>query len=135
MPPIRKTILVVDDYELIVNRLTALLEELDDVDRVLGAGTYEESVRILGEEKADIALLDIHLPGKSGIELLTFIKTFHPCMGVIMISNQDNPKYKILCQQKGADYFIDKSNDFDMLPNLISSLTGCGGTATTPVSN
>jgi CheY-like chemotaxis protein len=120
-----KTILVVDDYELIVDRLTALLEELECVDKVWSARSYHESVALLGTQVPDIALLDIHLPDKSGIDLLDFIKDRHPGVRVIMISNQVNPTYKVLCREKGADFVIDKSNDYEMIPNLIASLSGC----------
>lgn len=125
-----KTILVVDDYDLIVDRLTALLRELNGVGDVLVAYSYAESVKILGQERLDIVLLDIHLPDRSGIELLDFIKLYHPSVRVIMISNQDNPHYQVLCLEKGADYFIDKSNDFELLPGLISSFFGCSETTT-----
>ena len=125
-----KTILVVDDYDLIVDRLTALLRELNGVGDVLVAYSYAESVKVLGQERLDIVLLDIHLPDRSGIELLDFIKLYHPSVRVIMISNQDNPHYQVLCLEKGADYFIDKSNDFELLPGLISSFSTCSETTT-----
>lgn len=125
-----KTILVVDDYDLIVDRLTALLRELNGVGDVFVAYSYAESVKVLGQERLDVVLLDIHLPDRSGIELLDFIKLYHPSVRVIMISNQDNPHYQVLCLEKGADYFIDKSNDFELLPGLISSFFGCSETTT-----
>lgn len=125
-----KTILVVDDYDLIVDRLTALLRELNGVGDVHVAYSYAESVKVLGQERLDVVLLDIHLPDRSGIELLDFIKLYHPSVRVIMISNQDNPHYQVLCLEKGADYFIDKSNDFELLPGLISSFFGCSETTT-----
>jgi len=120
-----KNILVVDDYGLIVERLISLLQDLDGVHQVVGAGSYAESVKILNEGSLDIALLDIHLPDRSGIELLDFIKAYHPQTGVVMITNQNNPHYQVICLEKGADYFIDKSNDFEMLPEIISSFMGC----------
>ena len=120
-----KTVLVVDDYELIVDRLTALLIELEEVEKVVSARSYAESVTLLDSQIPDIALLDIHLPDRSGIDLLGFIRSSHPRMGVIMISNQINETYKVLCLEKGADYVIDKSNDFEMIPNLIASFSGC----------
>jgi DNA-binding NarL/FixJ family response regulator len=120
-----KTVLVVDDYELIVDRLTALLIELEEVEKVVSARSYAESVTLLDSQIPDIALLDIHLPDRSGIDLLGFIRSNHPRMGVIMISNQINETYKVLCLEKGADYVIDKSNDFEMIPNLIASFSGC----------
>lgn len=127
--------MVVDDYSLIVDRLKALLEELEEVEEVLSAGSYAESVAILAIRTPDIALLDIHLPDRSGIDLLDFIKSTHPRMGVIMISNQVNPTYKVLCREKGADFVIDKSNDYEMIPNLIASFSGCSGSTTHTLSH
>jgi CheY-like chemotaxis protein len=125
-----KTILVVDDYDLIVERLTALLRELDGVGDVLAARSYAETVGMLGRRRLDIVLLDIHLPDRSGIELLDFIKSYYPAIRVIVISNQNNPHYRALCLDKGADYFIDKSNDFELLPGIINSFQGCSETTT-----
>jgi DNA-binding NarL/FixJ family response regulator len=130
-----KTVLVVDDYALIVDRLVVILRELDEVDLILSATSYAESVLILGRQVPDIVLLDIHLPDKSGIDLLSFIKDKYPCVKVIMISNQNNATYKSLCQKLGADYFIDKSNDFEMIPSLIASLPRCSGSATESLSH
>ncbi len=99
--------------------------ELAEVGRVLAAYNYAESVNILGAGRLDMVLLDIHLPDRSGLELLDYIKAFHPHLGVIMISNQNSPQYQVLCLEKGADYFIDKSNDFEKIPHLITSLSHC----------
>jgi DNA-binding NarL/FixJ family response regulator len=130
-----KTILVVDDYELIVDRLRALLEELEEVETVLTARSYAESVAVLETRVPDIALLDIHLPDGNGIDLLGFIKSRYPRVGVIMISNQVNPTYRVLCREKGADFVIDKSNDYEMIPNLIASFSNCSGSTTGTLSH
>lgn len=131
MPPILamsirgKTVLVVDDYALIVDRLVAILKELEDVYLTLSATSHAEALPILEKQRPDVVLLDIHLPGRSGIDLLRLIKKDYPCIKVIMISNEQNPTYKSLCQQIGAEHFIDKSNDFEMIPALIASLPAC----------
>ena len=130
-----KTILVVDDYELIVDRLRALLEELEEVEMVWTARSYAESVAVLETRAPDIALLDIHLPDGNGIDLLGFIKSRYPLIRVIMISNQVNPSYRVLCQEKGADFVIDKSNDYEMIPNLIASFSNCSGSTTGTLSH
>jgi DNA-binding NarL/FixJ family response regulator len=127
--------LVVDDYALIVDRLVAILSELDEVDLILSARSYAESLEVLEAQTPDIALLDIHLPDKSGIDLLDFIKAFHPRTRVIMISNQFDGTYETLCMEKGADHFIDKSNDFEKIPSLITSLSGCSGSTTKSLSH
>ena len=124
------TVLVVDDYKIIVERLTLLLEELEEVERVLSASSYAESVALLESAVPDVALLDIHLPDRSGIDLLGFIKATYAHVKVIMISNQVHPTYEALCRERGADHVIDKSNDFEMIPTLITSFPGCSRSAT-----
>jgi two-component system response regulator DevR len=131
----RKTILVVDDYRPIVERLKAQMEELEEVGEVLTAGSCAEAVVLLETRIVDVVLLDIHLPDGSGIELLGHIKITWPCVGVVMISNQVNPTYKVLCHEKGADYVIDKSNDYEMIPNLIATFSGCSGSTTQSLSH
>jgi DNA-binding NarL/FixJ family response regulator len=116
-----KTILVVDDYPLILERLRILLLEMEEVDEVLAAGSYTHSLEILQQRTPDLALLDIHLPDRNGICILEYIKACHPGVWVIMMSNHYHSTYRDLCKEKGADYFIDKSNDFEKLPELISS--------------
>ncbi|WP_414648335.1 response regulator [Dinghuibacter sp.] len=129
------TILVVDDYRPIVDRLKAQLEELEGVREVLTAGCCGEAVAVLETRIVDVVLLDIHLPDGSGIELLGHIKIAWPCAGVVMISNQINPTYVVLCREKGADYVIDKSNDYEMIPNLIATFSGCSGSTTQSLSH
>lgn len=131
----RKTILVVDDYRPIVDRLKAQLEELEEVREVLTAGTFSEAVTILETRSVDVVLLDIHLPDGNGIDLLGHIKIAWPCIGIVMISNQINPTYVVLCREKGADYVIDKSNDYEMIPNLIATFSGCSGSTTQSLSH
>jgi len=77
----------------------------------------------------------LRLADGSGIELLGHIKITWPCAGVVMISNQVNPTYKVLCHEKGADYVIDKSNDYEMIPNLIATFSGCSGSTTQSLSH
>lgn len=125
-----KTVLVVDDYALIVDRLVAILKELEEVEVILSATSYADAIPILEKQRPDIVLLDIHLPGRSGIDLLRLIKKEYPCVKVIMATNEQNPTYRALCRQIGAEHFIDKSNDFEMIPNLIASLSRCSESTT-----
>ena len=118
---IKKSILVVDDSPLIIERLKELLQDLDNVHSIANAGDYNQSIKILTENKIDIAFLDIHLPGKNGIELLQFIKTNYPAINVIMLSNQSNTYYRTFCKKSGAANFFDKSKEFEMIPAILSS--------------
>jgi CheY-like chemotaxis protein len=117
-----KTILIVDDSPLITERLEAMLRGLDNIGSVECAGDYPSALQLFITTPPDIVLLDINLPGRSGLDLLRHIKANYPSKIVIMLTNQSGDFYRNICKKLGADYFIDKSKDFEDLPFIVSSL-------------
>ena len=117
-----KSILIVDDSLIITERLQVMLRGLNNAGAVESAGDYSQAVRWLQHTFFDIVCLDINLPGKSGIELLRHIKAAYPRIVVIMLSNQSSDYYRTICKKLDADYFLDKSTEFDKVPFIISSL-------------
>jgi DNA-binding NarL/FixJ family response regulator len=117
----KRMILIVDDSLLIVKRLIDILKGLDNIDSIKHAGTYAEANALFGQCQPDIVFLDINLPDKSGIELLSKIKKDNYEIKVVMFTNHSDDYYKTLCSKLGANYFIDKSTDFEFIPELISS--------------
>ena len=115
-------VLVVEDSLLIINRILNVLEEAENVKLVIHASNYSESIKMINEISADVVLLDINLPDKSGIELLRVIKNRYPQTKVIMLTNHASDNYRELCSYMGADFFLDKSNDFEKIPEAISSI-------------
>lgn len=115
-----KQILIVDDAPLILTRLQSMLEDLPGVGRILLAGTYAGAVEILQHDPPDIALLDINLPDRNGIDLLRHITQHYPGTTVIMCTNQASPFYRNLCNRQGAAYFIDKSVEFETIPAIVA---------------
>ncbi len=115
--------LIVDDSELMREKITKLLEGSVRVKRVLTSGLYEEAIRMINSEQPDIVLLDINLPFfKNGIDILRYIKLHFPTIKIIMFTNQTSEFHRELCLKLGASHFIDKSNDFDALPGIVNSL-------------
>jgi len=119
----RKVILIVDDSILIVERLLDFIGSIENIDEIKHADTYEKAELLFRQCKPDIVLLDIQLPDASGINLLNKIKSYHREVIVMMFSNHASSYYKSVCMELGADYFFDKSRDFDLIPGIISSLT------------
>jgi DNA-binding NarL/FixJ family response regulator len=115
------TVLVVDDSVMYRQRVIDLLND-GDLHPVLQARNYEEAVQWLLKTRVDLALLDISMPGKSGIELLKLIQSTYPGTKVWMISNHADEQYKKFCLSSGADYFFDKSLDFEELERSIRHL-------------
>lgn len=114
--------LIVDDNMRFVERMIGLLDETSNIGYINVANDYDEASRAIEEDRPDIVLLDINLPGKNGIEILRKIKSSGSPSHVIMVTNHADDYYRDQCKEIGADHFLDKSNDFAKVPAIISSL-------------
>jgi len=114
-------ILIVDDSPLIVERVVAMFRDLLCFDSCYTAWSYEQAVETISKNEIDVALLDINLPSKNGIELLNYIKVNHPLTQCIMLTNQSDFYYRNLCSKMGAAYFLDKTSEFQKIPELVTA--------------
>lgn len=112
-------ILIVDDNVQFVERMAGMLSLLDNIACINVASNYEEARMLLEEQRPDFVLLDINMPGKNGIELLKKIMEAGWNCEVIMITNHADDYYRQQCRDLGAKHFLDKSNDFGMVPEII----------------
>ena len=122
MKKTKLVILVVDDSMNFIERMVSLLDEADNIGYINVANSYEEALKIFLEERPDVVLLDINLRDKSGIELLRSINESGRDCEVIMVTNDTEECYRQQCRELGANYFLDKSNDFELIPGIISKL-------------
>jgi DNA-binding NarL/FixJ family response regulator len=117
----KKTVLIVDDSILVMERMIPVMEEIENISFVVHAATYQEGLEVLSRLTPDVVLLDINLPDKSGIELLRLIRERHLEIAVLMISNNADFYYRSICKKLGATHFLDKSTDIDLLPAVLSA--------------
>ena len=103
-----------------VDRMIGLLGDVSGLDEIMVASDFDEARCMLAQDQPDFVLLDINLPGKNGIELLRLIKKNTATCKVIMITNHADDYYRDLCYELGAMHFLDKSNDFALVPGIIS---------------
>lgn len=118
----RLVVLMVDDNMLFIERMVTMLDEIARPNDITIASDYNEAVRFIKEEIPDVVLLDINLPGKSGIEILKLIRSTGNECKVIMLTNHADDYYREQCREYGADFFLDKSNDFAKVPDIIIKL-------------
>ncbi|MEK7226615.1 MAG: response regulator, partial [Bacteroidota bacterium] len=71
---VNRVVLIVDDNKNYVDRLIDLMEDSSIANPVIVANNYNEATRLIAKEKPGIVLLDMNMPGKSGIEVLRYIK-------------------------------------------------------------
>jgi DNA-binding NarL/FixJ family response regulator len=118
----KKIILIVDDSELVIDRIVNRLEELSGNEIIFTCHSYREAIKATTEKNIAIAVLDINLPDGNGINILRHIKKNKSAVPVIILTNQTTEFYRKVCLKEGAAHFIDKSSGFDILPEVISSL-------------
>ena len=104
---------IVEDSAIIRGRILSMISPLEHVEISGFSGFVSESIEEIKERKPDIIILDIRLNGGSGIDILTEIKNELPDSKIIMLTNYSYPQYRKKCFELGADYFFDKSKDFE----------------------
>ena len=108
-----KKVLIIDDSSQIRRRIAELLSESGNIRIVGEAGSGPEALDAVERIRPDTVILDILLPGQSGIALLKTFKLRYPKMVVIMLSNLDDAKHREQCRKLGADYFLSKNKEFE----------------------
>ena len=104
MPPPR--IALVDDESSVRIALGRLLRVADYEVRVYASG--EEFLGALGDDLPDCALLDVHLPGLSGIEVLMRLQISHPQLPVVFITASHDPAIELSAMRAGGQRVLRK---------------------------
>lgn len=116
-------VLLIDDTVLILQRLQSLLAEIKEVSRTESATSAEEALVLLDGYQPDVMVLDINMPGMGGIEMLRKLSVLQMIKPVvIMLTNHTFAGYRDECMRLGADYFLDKSRDFLMIPSIVEKV-------------
>lgn len=117
------SVLLIDDTVMILQRLKSLFSEMKQVKRTEAVTSAEEALDLLKGYQPDIMVLDINMPGMNGIEMLRTLsmkQMIKPI--VIMLTNTTFAGYRDECMRLGADYFLDKSRDFMLIPSIVQNI-------------
>jgi DNA-binding response OmpR family regulator len=117
-------ILVIDDEPAVVDLVVTCLRK--EGYGALGAETSEEGLKLAILSRPELILLDIALPGMTGIELLKRIRSIIPTTRVIMVSGNTDPVLAREALELGALAYVDKPFDFAYLKRVIAMALGEG---------
>lgn len=115
-------VLIVEDSDVVTLRIREVLNSIDEVLFVGAASNSIEAHTLIRIMSPDVVLLDISIPGKNGIYLLKDIKQNYSQTKVIMLTNYSGTDYRDYCYILGADYFFDKSTEFEKIPEALKSI-------------
>ena len=99
-------ILIVDDHAVVRSGLRLLLEREDDLEAIGEAGDGKQAVQMARVLKPDIVLLDVVMPGSSGIDAAAEIRIESPDSRILMLSMQDDPTYVRQAFASGAAGYV-----------------------------
>ena len=120
MPPVR--ILVVEDHSVVRRVICLLLSSDPALNVICQAADGEQAVRKAEELQPDLVLLDISLPGISGIETARRIRSVSPKSQIIFLSQHDSPQVVRLALNIGGQGYVAKSDAGSELLNAIRAV-------------
>jgi DNA-binding NarL/FixJ family response regulator len=119
-------ILIVDDHAILRRGLKEILErEFRDVS-IGGAGTAEQALTQLDSEKWDLVILDITMPGRSGVDVLRNLKALRPKLPVLVLSMHPEDQYGKRVLKAGASGYMNKESAPEELIKAVRKLLSGG---------
>ncbi len=115
-------VFIVDDSAAIRTRLAEMLGRMDDVCVVGEAASAREAISEILRLRPDQVLLDLNLCGLTGLEVLKSVLARAPEIAFVVLTNHAEPQYRRACSNAGARYFLDKTREFERVPEVISAI-------------
>jgi two-component system chemotaxis response regulator CheY len=116
-------VLLVDDSRTVLRELEGILAEVDDLAVVGMANNGAAAIRMTGETRPDLVLLDIVMPGLDGLSALRTIRSLHPDIDVVMISSLAGDARKAAeARHLGAFDVLAKPFDQDMIESVVADV-------------
>lgn len=101
-------IFLLDDHKIVRDGLKSLLT-ISPIFKVVGEESHPDAfLKALAHLNFDLLILDISLPGMSGLDVLKQVKTMKPGTLVVMLSMHDNPEYILKAMREGANAYLPK---------------------------
>jgi len=111
---------IVEDSVPVRDRLVRSIGDLNGLDIVGTAADVSEAIRELTTRSPDALILDLQLPGGSGLEVLRSVRDRLPGMRVIVMTNFAAEPYRKAALAAGANIFLDKSADFGRVRDILA---------------
>jgi two-component system, NarL family, invasion response regulator UvrY len=103
-------VLITDDHPVVRRGIRQILEDDDRISLVQEASDGKELFERLKEQSFDVILLDISLPGRSGLDLIGQIKKIQPSASVLILSIHSEEMYAIIALKAGAAGYLTKTS-------------------------
>ncbi|HJW25661.1 MAG TPA: response regulator transcription factor [Rhodocyclaceae bacterium] len=113
---------IVDDHGIVRAGFREMLAEEIEINIVFEASSGEEALQRLREIDCDVLLLDLSLPGQSGVDVLRAVRQRHPGIKVLMLSGFPEERYALAMIRHGADGYLSKECEREELIRAIRTV-------------
>jgi DNA-binding NarL/FixJ family response regulator len=105
------TVFIVEDHQLVIEGISSLLEKVPNINLIGSASCAQECIDFFKTKTADVILMDISLPDKSGIELCKEMKSTYPGIAIVALSTFAQGSYITKMIENGASGYLLKNAD------------------------
>ncbi len=124
--PVKARILIVDDHVIVRQGIAQLVNREPDLDVCQEAGDADSALAVLRDTPVDLAIVDISLPGTSGIELVKMMRDAYPSLPVLVMSMHDEALYSDRAFRAGAKGYVMKQEATEKLLAAIRKILNGG---------
>lgn len=119
-------IVIVDDHELVREGLKKVLLKEPDIKLAGEANSAAELFKVLKETEVDLVILDITLPGRSGLDIIGDIKNLNPHLRVLILSMHPEERFALRALKAGAAGYLSKEAAAKELVNAVRKINSGG---------
>lgn len=121
-----KRILLVDDHPLMRKGLALTLETEVDLTVAAQAASAEEALSLMDKAEPDLAVIDVSLPGMSGLELIKHLRAVRPDLAILVVSRHDESLYAERAIRAGARGYLMKMEAADVIVKAVRHILNGG---------
>jgi len=118
-------LLIADDSNLLRESIKKLLSTITCIDCIIESNSVLSTMNQIEAESPDVILLDIQMPDGTGMDVLKFLVRKKPKPLTIILTNYANENNKRYCLDCGADYFFDKSTEYENVLAILKTYSLC----------
>lgn len=115
-------IFIVEDHPVMRKTYLMLFDQVADLEVCGVAADGESALQQIPELAPELVVVDISLPGMSGLELVTALRTAHPDLHLVVVTGHDESRYAAASYRAGADGFVRKGDTESILRALRQTL-------------
>lgn len=116
------TVILADDHAVVRAGIRNFLEQTSDIQVLAEADDGEQAVEAIQEHEPDVAVLDIQMPHKTGIEVTRWARSHAPSTGILILTAYDDDPYIMAVLQAGANGYVLKTADAEDIIRAVRSV-------------